>query len=317
MTAIKNEAPTAPTVKASISTNQSGIIDMTSLAIADRTINVPFHGASLFVVSINNEPYVPMKPIVEGMGLDWASQFTKIKQRFTRSVVEITMVASDRKNREMTCLAFRKFAAWLSSIQPNKVKPEIRERVIQYQEECDDVLYEYWTKGEVKNPRKATQSQQGKITLDQQTAIKQLVMYRGKSLPKDKQAKAIITMWSALKSHFGTTYKQIAEDQFTEALSLAARVPLDGEFIPAAPVIAPQPLLNEYDIHNIKGLCTHMDYLKKYFDEYKRYEVFTMLGSRAGTQMIDHMRDGVCFAATVRRSINELEARGLKAMLPS
>jgi hypothetical protein len=174
MTAIKNEAPTAATVEASISTNQSGIIDMTSLAIADRTINVPFHGASLFVVSINNEPYVPMKPIVEGMGLDWASQFTKIKQRFTRSVVEITMVASDRKNREMTCLAFRKFAAWLSSIQPNKVKPEIRDRVIQYQEECDDVLYEYWTKGEVKNPRKATQSQQGKITLEQQTAIKQL-----------------------------------------------------------------------------------------------------------------------------------------------
>ena len=315
MVLIKGETPKAATNEVSKLPVNYEKTDMTSLAIADRTINVPFHGASLFVVSINNEPYVPMKPIVEGMGLDWASQFTKIKQRFTRSVVEITMVASDRKNREMTCLAFRKFAAWLSTIQPNKVKPEIRERVIQYQEECDDVLYEYWTKGEVKNPRKATQSQQGKITLEQQTAIKQLVMYRGKSLPKDKQAKAIITMWSALKSHFGTTYKQITEDQFTEALSLAARVPLDGEYIPAAPAIAPKPLLNEYDIHNIKGLCTHMDYLKKYFDEYKLYEVFTMLGSRAGTQMIDHMRDGVCFAATVRNKINELDTKGLSSTI--
>jgi len=287
---------------------------MQSIATAVTTINVPFHGTRLYIVNHNGEPYTPMRPIVEGMGITWQSQLEKIKNRFSKGVTEI-VIPSAGGSQSMTCLALRKLNGWLQTISPNKVKPEIRERVIQYQEECDDVLYEYWTKGEVKNPRKATQSQQGKITLEQQTAIKQLVMYRGKSLPKDKQAKAIITMWSALKSHFGTTYKQIAEDQFTEALSLAARVPLDGEFIPAAPAIAPQPLLNEYDIHNIKGLCTHMDYLKKYFDEYKLYEVFTMLGSRAGTQMIDHMRDGVCFAATVRNKINELDCKGLSSTI--
>ncbi|EHB3482556.1 hypothetical protein J4L45_004846, partial [Salmonella enterica subsp. enterica serovar Newport] len=31
-----------------------------------------------------------------------------------------------------------------------------RGKVIQYQNECDDVLYEYWTKGVVVNPRKAS-----------------------------------------------------------------------------------------------------------------------------------------------------------------
>ncbi|WP_412729557.1 P22AR C-terminal domain-containing protein [Escherichia coli] len=56
-------------------------------------------------------------------------------------------------------------------------------------------------------------------------------MSRGQSLPKEKQAKAMITMWSSLKSHFGCSYKEISEEQFTEALSLAARVPLEGEFI--------------------------------------------------------------------------------------
>ncbi len=71
----------------------------------------------------------------------------------------------------------------------------------------------------------------GKITTEQQEAIKQLVMSRGQSLPKEKQAKAMITMWSSLKSHFGCSYKEISEEQFTEALSLAARVPLEGEFI--------------------------------------------------------------------------------------
>ncbi|WP_038348970.1 phage antirepressor N-terminal domain-containing protein [Escherichia coli] len=203
---------------------------MKSIATAVSTINVPFHGTNLFLVGINNEPYVPMRPVVEGMGLVWAAQFVKLKQRFAKGISEIEIPSAGGKQL-MTCLAFRKFAAWLSSIQPNKVRPEIRDKVIQYQEECDDVLYEYWTKGHVVNPRKAKKALPGKITTEQQEAIKQLVMSRGQSLPKEKQAKAMITMWSSLKSHFGCSYKEISEEQFTEALSLAARVPLEGEFI--------------------------------------------------------------------------------------
>ena len=205
---------------------------MKSIATAVSTINVPFHGAELYVVNHNGEPYTPMKPIVEGMGMDWASQFTKIKQRFKTSIVKITMqLPGDEQCREIICLALRKLAGWLQTISPNKVRHEIRDKVIQYQEECDDVLYEYWTKGHVVNPRKAKKALPGKITTEQQEAIKQLVMSRGQSLPKEKQAKAMITMWSSLKSHFGCSYKEISEEQFTEALSLAARVPLEGEFI--------------------------------------------------------------------------------------
>lgn len=204
---------------------------MNSVAIADRTINVPFYGNALYVVEHKGEAYTPMRPIIDGMGMDWASQFTKIKQRFKSTVVEITMVAADGKSRSMICLALRKLNGWLQTISPNKVKPEIRDRVIQYQEECDDVLYEYWTKGEVKNPCKAEKSLPGKITTEQQEAIKQLVMTRGKALPKECQAKAMITLWSSLKSHFGCSYKEISDDQFTEALSIAARVPLEGEFL--------------------------------------------------------------------------------------
>lgn len=207
---------------------------MTSIATAVSTINVPFHGVELYVVNHNGEPYTPMKPIVEGMGMDWASQFTKMKQRFKTCIVKITMqLPGDEQRREIICLALRKLAGWLQTISPNKVRPEIRDKVIQYQEECDDVLYEYWTKGHVVNPRKAKKALPGKITTEQQEAIKQLVMSRGQSLPKEKQAKAMITMWSSLKSHFGCSYKEIDEDQFAEALSLVARVPLEGEYLPA------------------------------------------------------------------------------------
>lgn len=106
---------------------------MTSLAIADRTINVPFYGNSLFVVEHNGEAYTPMKPIVEGMGLDWKSQHKKISQRFAKGMVEIT-IPSAGGMQSMICLALRKLAAWLNSISPNKVRPEIRDNVIRYQE---------------------------------------------------------------------------------------------------------------------------------------------------------------------------------------
>ncbi len=40
---------------------------------AGRAITVPFHGADLYVVENNGQPYTPMKPIVAAMGLDWGA----------------------------------------------------------------------------------------------------------------------------------------------------------------------------------------------------------------------------------------------------
>ncbi|HHZ4629970.1 TPA: phage antirepressor N-terminal domain-containing protein [Salmonella enterica] len=144
----------ANTNRASIENNRIGNIDMSNLAIKQSacTINVPFYGSELYVVEHNGEPFPPMKPIVEGMGMVWAAQFVKLKQRFGKGIAEIE-IPSVGGMQKMICLALRKLAAWLNTISPNKVRPEIRERVIRYQEECDDVLYEYWTKGQVTNPR--------------------------------------------------------------------------------------------------------------------------------------------------------------------
>ncbi|MDW2770136.1 phage antirepressor N-terminal domain-containing protein, partial [Acinetobacter baumannii] len=68
----------------------------------------------------------------------------------------------------MTCLPVRKLAAWLYSIHANKVRPELRETVIMYQNECDDVLWDYWTKGQAINNRLT-------ITPEQQHALHEIV----------------------------------------------------------------------------------------------------------------------------------------------
>lgn len=207
---------------------------MTSIAILEavNTSYVPFNGQKIITAMVAGVAYVAMKPIVENLGMSWSTQVRKLtadKGKF--NCVHMNMVATDSKLRDVLCLPLKKLNGWLFSINPEKVRADIRDNLIQYQEECFTVLHDYWTKGEAKNPRKAKKALPGKITSEQQEAIKQLVMTRGKSLPKECQAKAMITMWSSLKSHFGCSYKEISDDQFTEALSIAARVPIEGEFL--------------------------------------------------------------------------------------
>ncbi len=118
----------------------------------DQIIPVTFHGDTLALVDHEGEPFVAMRPMVENMGLDWASQYTKLTAKFGSTVVIITTVGEDGKQREMLCLPLRKLPAWLYSITPSKVKPELREKIIRYQDECDDVLWKYWTQGYVERP---------------------------------------------------------------------------------------------------------------------------------------------------------------------
>ena len=204
---------------------------MNSIAILEavNTSYVPFNGQQILTAVAAGVTYVAMRQIVENIGIDWTGQSVKLRKMKDKfNCRDISMVAADGKLRKLLCIPLKKLNGWLFSINPEKVRADIRDKLIQYQEECFSVLHDYWTKGHVVNPRKAKKALPGKITTEQQEAIKQLVMSRGQSLPKEKQAKAMITMWSSLKSHFGCSYKEISEEQFTEALSLAARVPLEG-----------------------------------------------------------------------------------------
>lgn len=190
-----------------------------SISAQISTINVPFYGDNLYLVSHNGEPFVPMKPVVEGMGLDWASQFTKIKQRFAKGIVEIT-IPSKGGGQPMTCLAFRKFAGWLHTINVGKVRAELREKVARYQEECDDVLYQYWTKGDVKSLQKKT------ITKERASlrhAVNMLV---------DKKGLCYDDAYNVVHQRFGIdSIDELETDQIPLAIEYIQRIVLEGEFI--------------------------------------------------------------------------------------
>lgn len=119
-----------------------------ALKMSNKLLPVSFHNDTLFIVEHNQEAYTPVKPIIKNMGLDWASQYTKLQKFSERwTIVMITTVAEDGRDRETLCMPVRKLPAFLATINPSKVKPHLREKIITYQNECDDVLWNYWSKG--------------------------------------------------------------------------------------------------------------------------------------------------------------------------
>lgn len=110
-------------------------------------ITIPFYDQSLNLIDSDGKPFVAMRPIVQGMGLDWAGQQAKLNKRFYSVVEIIPTTGSDGKKYQMLCLPLDKLPTWLMTLNPRKVKPEIREAIKRYQAESEAVLWQYWTAG--------------------------------------------------------------------------------------------------------------------------------------------------------------------------
>ncbi len=89
-------------------------------------------------------------------------------------------------------------------------------------------------------PSAAPRALLGGLSDEQQGAIKALVSARIDALPEAQRGKAATRCWSALKSKFGCSYKEIAPEQFTEAVSLVARIVLEGELLEPEEAEAPK-----------------------------------------------------------------------------
>ncbi len=152
------------------------------MSTAPQLMPVPFYEDTVVLIGQDNEPFVAMKPIVTNMGLDWKSQHAKLSDRFGPVMVEITTTGGDGKQYGMACLPLKKLPAWLYSISPNKVKPELRDKIIRYQEECDDALWAYWTQGSAQRPGTIAVTQRIALSRHRLALAKELHRTRDKAL---------------------------------------------------------------------------------------------------------------------------------------
>lgn len=94
------------------------------------------------------EVAIPIRPICDNLGVTLAGQRERILRDPVLSEEMISVsVTLTQQAREMLCLPLKYIPGWLFGINANRVKPEIRDRLIRYQRECYDVLLEAFQEG--------------------------------------------------------------------------------------------------------------------------------------------------------------------------
>lgn len=169
---------------------------------------VNFNGQAIFTFEENNNRYTAMKPIAENIGLDWRSQRQRILRDdvLNSTVVMITTVAEDGKNREMLCLPIQYLNGWLFGVDTKRVKPEIKDRLIEYKKECYQVLHDYWHNKVAAKPTQLTSEQ----TLPLRNAVNKLVTRSGIMYPEG---------YKIVHQQFGVNHiKELTLEQLAQAI---------------------------------------------------------------------------------------------------
>ncbi len=114
---------------------------------------IEFYDDALTAVLVDTDGrqtvYVPIRPLVDALGLAWSGQYERLQRDPVLSdvimSVRVTRTDIDAGSRQphtsdMLCLPLEFVNGWLFGINANRVKPEIKEGLIRYQRECYRVL---------------------------------------------------------------------------------------------------------------------------------------------------------------------------------
>jgi hypothetical protein len=87
--------------------------------------------------------WVPLRPVCEALGLNWASQYQRLQRDaiLAAAIRSVVVMTTDRGPRPMIALPLRYLPGWLAGVQASRVKPELRDKIIRYQHECYEVLW--------------------------------------------------------------------------------------------------------------------------------------------------------------------------------
>lgn len=196
---------------------------MTSIAILEavNTSYVPFNGQQIITAVAAGVTYVAMRQIVENIGIDWTGQSVKLRKMKDKfNCRDISMVAADGKIRKLLCLPLKKLNGWLFSINPEKVRADIRDKLIQYQEECFTVLHNYWTKGAAIKTAPET-------TVDDRTPLRGIV-----NRIMGKYGMTYQAVYKLVHKEFDVKHiDELSPKQMVEAVEYLAAKAIEGEFL--------------------------------------------------------------------------------------
>lgn len=111
---------------------------------------VAFYDDTIIAVRLpDGRVFVPIRPICELIGIDWAGQYRRLQRDpvLVEEIEHVDVTSTRRGTQGMICLPLDYVSGFLFGINPNRVKPELRDRVMRYQRECYRVLAEAFRDG--------------------------------------------------------------------------------------------------------------------------------------------------------------------------
>ncbi|MDU6608416.1 MAG: phage antirepressor N-terminal domain-containing protein, partial [Haemophilus parainfluenzae] len=183
------------------------------------TQTISFNHQSLVTFKQNGTYYTAMKPICENIGLDWKSQYSRMKRDdvLNSTMVIITIVAEDGKKREMICLPIEYLNGWLFGIDINRCKPEIRDTLIKYKKECYQALHDYWFNGKAER----------KTTVDDRTGLRNAV-----NMLVSKKGLIYSDAYHLIHQRFNVeSIEDLTLEQLPQAVEYVHKIILEGELI--------------------------------------------------------------------------------------
>jgi len=109
-------------------------------------VTIPFYEDNLIVqLGEDGEIYVALRPIVEALGLDWSAQYRRIGRDPVLSeeikMISVAVTTTEIRQRgegakSYVCLPKQFISGFLFGINANRVRKELRARVIQWQREA-------------------------------------------------------------------------------------------------------------------------------------------------------------------------------------
>lgn len=232
---------------------------MTSIAILEavNTSYVPFNGQEIIAVMAAGATYVAMRKIVENIGIDWTGQSVKLRKQKEKFGCRDISIPSKGGIQKMLCIPLKKLNGWLFSINPEKVRADIRDKLIQYQEECFTVLHDYWTKGNAENPRKKT-------TVDERTPLRDAV-----NMLVSKKHLMYPEAYAMIHQRFNVdSIEDLEASQIQQAIEYVHRVVIEGEFIgKTQDVIEKSPSITDNEMVHLAWLWDYANRSQALFRE--------------------------------------------------
>lgn len=148
-TAIKDDKDLdEPFLKSAVAEPEAGYVEL------DRFKTFDFHADTLGYIMLDDVCHVSIRGICKALGLDFASQSVKLHGDSRFSCCAITTRNSRGARVPMLCLRLEHLAAWLFTVNVNKVAPEVRPKLEFYQKDLVIALDNYVRKGAAFNTAK-------------------------------------------------------------------------------------------------------------------------------------------------------------------